>query len=187
MRWIRSRKLALIFFGFLVAGLSGPGFAQTTVYLSPEDALKIIFKDSKEVYKEDHSLTQEQSAALQKLLNYEIPKNSYTFYLGKTDGKVDGYALIDEQVGKYLPITFVTRIDPSGKVTAVEIMVYRESHGGEVTSKRFLNQFKEKGLNDEIRLHGNIVNVSGATLSSQALVIGVNRALALWQVLYGKK
>jgi len=65
-------------------------------------------------------------------------------------------------------------------------MVYRESHGGEVASKRFLNQFKEKGLNDEIRLHGNIVNVTGATLSSQALVVGVNRALALWQILYGK-
>jgi len=184
MPWNKAIKIILL--ALTCASLSFEARAQTTVFLKPEEALKLLFKDSKEVYKEDHVLTPEQAKQAQDILKYELPKNSYSFYLGKTEGKVDGYALIDEQIGKVNPITFVTRINPDGKVAAVEIMVYRESHGGEVASKRFLNQFKEKGLNDEIRLHGNIVNVTGATLSSQALVVGVNRALALWQILYGK-
>jgi thiamine biosynthesis lipoprotein len=160
--------------------------AQTTVFLKPSEALKLIFKDSQEVIKEDQPVTSEISEKAKKILGYDLAKSSYTFYLGRTNGHVDGYALIDEQNGKVLPITFVTRINPDGKVSQVEIMVYRESHGGEVASKRFLNQFHQKSFNDELRLHGNIVNVTGATLSSQALVVGVRRALTLWQIFYGK-
>lgn len=169
----------------LFAG-SGSALAQTTVYLTPADALKLIFKDSQEVIKEDHPIGPEQRQQAQALLGYDLPKSQYTFYLGRSGGKVDGYAIVDEQIGKVQPITFVTRIEPDGKVSAVEIMVYRESHGGDVASKRFLNQFKQKSLNSELRLHGDIVNISGATLSSHALVVGVKRALTLWQIFYGK-
>lgn len=173
--------LLLLLFGF-----HGEAKSQTTVFLTPADALKQIFKDSQEVTKEDHPVGPEEGKKAQAALGYELPKSQYTFYLGRSGGKVDGYAIIDEQVGKVQPITFVTRINPDGTVAAVEVMVYRESHGGDVASKRFLNQFKQKSLNSELRLHGDIVNVSGATLSSHALVVGVKRALALWQIFYGK-
>lgn len=181
-------KFSLSFWVAVVLLTSGSWVAraQTTTFLKPAEALKLIFSDSQEVHKEDKTLTAEQAGEFQKLTGYDPRQNTYSFYLGKSDGKINGYALIDEEVGKVLPITFVTRIDPAGKVEAVEVMVYRESHGGEVKSRRFLNQFKEKGLNDEIRLHGNIVNITGATLSSRALVVGVNRALALWRIFYGK-
>jgi Na+-translocating ferredoxin:NAD+ oxidoreductase RnfG subunit len=176
-------KFFLIFL-FFFAGRSA--WAQTTIYLRPAEALKLIFKDSQEVIKEDHAVTPEVREKAKKSLGYDLPKDSYTFYLGRTAGHVDGYALIDDEVGKVEPITFATRISPEGKVDQVEIMVYRETRGGEVASKRFLNQFREKGFNDELRLHGNIVNVTGATLSSHALVVGVRRALVLWQIFYGK-
>ncbi|KAB2842330.1 FMN-binding protein [bacterium] len=162
------------------------GLAQTTVYLKPAEALKLIFKNSQEVLKEDHPVTAEVRRQAAEALKYDLPKDLYAFYIGKTDGRIDGYAVIDEQVGKVQPITFVTKISPEGRVDAVEVMVYRESHGGEVASRRFLNQFKQKDLNNELRLHGDIVNISGATLSSHALVVGVKRALVLWRIFYGK-
>src|SRR4030095_3312218 len=157
------RNRLRFFLIFLSLFLGRSSWAQTTVYLKPADALKLIFKDSKEVFKEDHPVTPQVEEKAKKLLNYDLPKASYAFYIGKTDGHVDGYALIDDEVGKVEPITFVTRISPEGKVDQVEIMVYREPRGGEVTSRRFLNQFREKPLNDELRLHGNIMNVTGAT------------------------
>ena len=162
-------------------------FAQNTVFLTPADALKLIFKTSKEVIKEEHPITPEIQEQAKKLLGYELPKSNYSFFLGKTDGKVDGYALIDDEVGKVMPITFVTRINPDGKVSDVEVMIYRESHGGEVATKRFLSQFKDKSVNEELRIDKNIIHVTGATLSSNALVKGVRRALALYQIFYGKK
>ena len=182
-----SRIIFVLFFFLGCLCLTRSASAQTTVFLKPEEALKLLFKDSQEVIKEDHSVTPEVQEKVSKLLGYELAKSDYPFYIGRTNGQIDGYAVIDDEVGKVLPITFVTRIAPDGKVAAVEIMVYRESHGGEVASRRFLNQFREKSLNDELRLHGNIVNVTGATLSSQALVKGVKRALVLWQIFYGPK
>src|SRR5919106_5960518 len=170
---------------FALFGFQAEARCQTTVFLTPADALKSILKDSQEVIKEDHPIGPEQGQQARAALGYDLPKSQYTFYIGRTGGKVDGYAIIDEQIGKVQPITFVTRINPDGMVAAVEIMVYRESHGGDVASKRFLNQFKQKSLNSELRLHGDIVNVSGATLSSHALVVGVKRALALWRIFYG--
>ena len=181
------RKIfSIIFIVFLGFAASREGAAQTTVFLTPADALKLIFKDSQEVLKEDHPVTDEIRKQAGEMLHYDLPKDHYPFYVGKTAGKIDGYAVIDDQVGKVQPITFVTRISPQGQVEAVEVMVYRESHGSDVASRRFLNQFKQKGLNSELRLHGDIVNVSGATLSSHALVVGVKRALVLWQIFYGK-
>jgi Na+-translocating ferredoxin:NAD+ oxidoreductase RnfG subunit len=170
----------------MVAMVSPQISTAQSVFLKPADALKLLFKDSEEVIKEDKTLSEAQMSEFKTLEGHDPPRSTYTFYLGRTGGTIDGYALIDEQIGKVMPITFITRINPDGKVAAVEIMVYRETHGGEVASRRFLNQFKQKSLNDELRLHGNIVNITGATLSSHALVIGVKRALALWQIFYGK-
>lgn len=160
--------------------------AQTTVFLKPAEALKIIFKDSQEVYKEDHVLNPAQIQEFQEAAGYTPPKTQYSFYLGKTHDQIDAYALIDEQVGKVLPITFISRISPQGKVESVEVMVYRESHGGEVKNRRFLNQFVGKSPADPLKLQRDIVNVSGATLSSQAMAVGVKRALTLWNIFYGK-
>ncbi len=178
--------MKILFFKIILFLFPAVLFAQSTVSLTPPEALRLIFKDSEEVIKEDQVVTSKIQEKAKKFLGDELPKVRYTFFIGKTRDKIDGYALIDEEVGKVLPITFVTRINPDGKVARVEVMVYRESHGGEVATKRFLNQFRNKSLNDELRLHGAIVNVTGATLSSHALVKGVRRALALWQIFYGK-
>ncbi len=176
-----------IFFVLFFLFSSSLVMAQSTVYLTPADAIKLVFKTSKEVIKEEHPVTAQIQEEAKKMLGYELPKASYSFYIGKSDNKVDGYAVIDDEVGKVMPITFITRINPDGKVSQVEVMIYRESHGGEVATKRFLNQFRDKDLQAELRLGKNVVHVTGATLSSQALVKGVKRDLALYQIFYGKK
>lgn len=178
----KGSGISLLFFLWIFPSIL---LAQTTVFLAPADALRLIFKDSQEVYKEDKVLDPQLQAQAKALLGYIPPREIYSFYLGKTGHKIDGYALIDEQVGKVLPITFITRISPQGKVEAVEVMVFRESRGGEVKAHRFLRQFKDKDLSAPLKLRGDIVNITGATLSSRALVLGVKRALVLWKLFYG--
>lgn len=165
--------------------LSPNVFAQK-VFLNTEQALKLLFKDSAEVVKEKHELTAAQIAPLQQQLGYPLTKKTYIFYLGKTKNYIDGYALIDDEIGKTEPITFVTKINLDGKIEQVEIMIYRETHGHEVTRSRFLNQFKGKQLSNELRINKDIKYITGATLSSNALVKGTRRALTLWQLFYAK-
>jgi hypothetical protein len=64
-------------------------------------------------------------------------------------------------------------------------MEYRESRGGEVREQRFLRQFRGKRERDAIQVNNDIVNYTGATLSSQAIARGVKKALALAHLFYG--
>ena len=68
-------------------------------------------------------------------------KNSYTLYIAKTGEHVDGYAILDEENGQHLPISFAVKLSPSGAVEAAGVMVYRERYGDEVRDPRFRQQF----------------------------------------------
>lgn len=157
-----------------------------TVYIKPSEALKIIFQGSHEIVSEKKSLSPEQKTKIEKKLGVTLSKETWNFYVAKSGNKVDGYALIDHEVGKTEPITFLTAITPQGVVKDVEILVYREPIGSEVHEKRFLKQYQGKGQNDSLRVGQDIKNISGATMSARSVSFGVKRAVILWDVFYGK-
>lgn len=165
--------------------LSLPGIAQT-IYLKPDQALKIIFQDSREIVSEKKTLTPEQQRNLEGRLGTKLAKTEWNFYIARSNGRIDGYAVIDSEVGKTEPITFLTAITPEGRVKEVEILVYREPIGSEVHEKRFLRQYRGKKKSDPIRVGQDIANISGATLSARAVTNGVKRDLLLWELFYGK-
>src|SRR2546425_13267597 len=57
----------------------------------------------------------------------------------------------------------------------------------EVKEKRFLRQFRGKTAGDPIRINQDILNYTGATLSSKALARGVKRAVLLLDVFYPRE
>lgn len=165
---------------------SGAALAQESS-ITPSQALQTIFSSSQEIVSEKKSLSPEQKASLKKNLGYDVPKDEWGFFVARTGGKIDGYAVIDHQVGKTEPITFMTAILPTGEIKAVEILVYREHIGGEVKEKRFLRQYENKKKTDPIRTGQDIQNITGATLSSRAISVGVKRDLAIWDLFYGPR
>jgi Na+-translocating ferredoxin:NAD+ oxidoreductase RnfG subunit len=163
------------------------GLQAETVYLKPAEALKVIFKDSQEIVLEKKELTEEGRVGLEKKGKIRIEKSSWNFFVAKTGRRVDGYALMDHEIGKTEPITVLTALTPEGKVRAVEILVYREPVGSEVHEAIFLKQFKHKAGTDPIRVGEDIRNISGATLSARAVSRTVKRALVLWGHFYGQQ
>lgn len=93
------------------------------------------------------------------------------------DGKVAGYAVISEEVGKFYPITFIVGVDTQFQIVGVRVLVYRESHGLDVKRGRFLRQYRGKQLSDPIAINRDIINISGATISVGALNRGVRKVL----------
>ncbi len=165
--------------------LSSLAMAQT-VYLKPAEVLKIIFRDSKEIISEDKLLTPEQRGSVERKMGKKLSKDTWKFFIARSDGHVDGYALIDHEIGKTEPITFLTAITQDGKVKEVEILVYREPIGSEVHEEKYLKQYKGKKISDPVRVGQDIANISGATMSARAVSNGVKRALLIWDVLYGR-
>jgi thiamine biosynthesis lipoprotein len=79
----------------------------------------------------------------------------------------------------------MVHVRPDGEVGRVLVMVYRESRGDGVRRQRFLKQFVGRDVDDPLRLNRDVVNVTGATLSSRAMTAGVRKALVLSSVRYG--
>jgi len=88
-----------------------------------------------------------------------------------------GYFYYDHVVGKHLLIDYTVAIGADGRVRRVDILNYRESYGGEVHDPNWLAQFVGKSSQNEVRVNGDIRNISGATLSSTHLAEGVKRVL----------
>ena len=159
--------------------------ASAETLLTQEQALKVIFPKSESVKAETKALTAEQRKTLEENTGLRFPESEYPVFIATSKGQFDGYAVILNEIGKHENITFIVGVSPKGKVLDVAVMEYRESRGGEVKEQRFLSQFRGKQSSDPIRVNQDIVNYTGATLSSYAISRGVRRALALAHLFYG--
>ena len=88
-----------------------------------------------------------------------------------------GYATVRNVRGKDQPITFLVAVDTAGQVLDIDILVYREPYGGEVAYESWRRQFRGRSAADSVRLGRPIRNISGATISSNAVTLGVRAAL----------
>ena len=154
------------------------------VYLTEDQALELILSKSGDIHAEEHQLTPEQKTCVEKRIGWEFPETSFMFFVGKTEGTINGYATIQNTIGKYRPMTYMVGVTPSGEVSQVEMLVYRESRGAEIRKPRFMYQYKGKESDDPIRINRDIINITGATMSVRSASAGVKRALVLTEELY---
>ena len=171
----------IFFISFPGIGLAEEEKFKLQVYLTKKQALDIAFPGADKVEKEKQWLTDEQKQAIGKLCLQTIKEMRFTFYYGIKNDKPTGYMLIDNIIGKSFPITFMTLLNTDGTVRDVEIMVYREPQGWEVRNKSFRHQFYGKDSSSDSR---DILSISGATLSVNAIKRGVYKAMAAYKVLY---
>ncbi|HSY38009.1 MAG TPA: FMN-binding protein [Polyangia bacterium] len=150
-----------------------------TSYFSTRAVLAAFFPKSERVTYRTLVLDPPLRARLRQRLGYAPARDRYTIFVAQTQGKVDGYAVIDDEVGLHQPITFATRLSTRGIIERVEIMVYREPRGDEVRDARFRKQFEGKTAQDPLRLDRDIDAVSGATISSASTAVAVRRAAVL--------
>jgi Na+-translocating ferredoxin:NAD+ oxidoreductase RnfG subunit len=154
------------------------------VYLTEEQALKLLFPKSPNIKAEELRLMPEQKARIQERIGWKFPEESFRAFKAETNGKVDGYAVIQETIGKHRPITYLVGVTPDGTVSDVEVLVYRESKGSEVRMKRFNSQYEGKTVLDPVRINKDIINITGATMSVRSVNAGVKRALVLIDEFY---
>ncbi len=103
--------------------------------------------------------------------------DSQTVYRVSRDGALLGFAEVKNVKGKEEPITYLVAVDSSGAARDVDILVYRESQGGEVAYDSWRKQFRGKTAADPIEIDKDIRNISGATISSNAVTRSVRLAL----------
>ena len=156
------------------------------IFFTEDEAAKVMFPDSKHIRRETLALTAEQKDIVEQRIGWKFPETSFPVYIGETEGKIDGYAIVQNTIGKHRPITYMVGIDPEGEVMNFEVLVYREARGNEIATKRFNYQYQGKDVRDPIRINRDIINISGATMSVRSASAGVKRVLVLVDEFYLK-
>jgi len=93
-------------------------------------------------------------------------------------GSLRGFAEVRNVKGKDQPITHLVAIDSADRLKDIDILVYREPHGGEVAYDSWRKQFRGKTVSTPLQVDKDIRNISGATISSNAVTRSVRQALA---------
>jgi Na+-translocating ferredoxin:NAD+ oxidoreductase RnfG subunit len=176
---IKSVPVALIW-GVLLCLPAVP--ARAEVFYTVRDLLAAQFKSSQRVSFVQIRPSADQQQRIEAQLRRALPKREYTFYVATSGGRIDGYALFDEERGQHELITFATFFDPSGNVTRVEVVAYREPFGDGIRAERFRKQFVGRGAQSGFAPDRDIDAISGATISSRSMCLGVQRATLLLKV-----
>lgn len=156
------------------------------VFMTEDDAVKIMLPKSQRVRKEVLRLSQDKKDVIEQRIGWKFPEESFELYIGETGDKIDGYAMIHNTIGKHKHMTYMVGVDAKGACSNVELLVFREAKGSEVGRKRFNVQYEGKTVSDPIRINKDIINISGATMSVRSISAGVKRVLVLVDEFYLK-
>jgi Na+-translocating ferredoxin:NAD+ oxidoreductase RnfG subunit len=155
-------------------------------FLTEEEAARLMFPKSERIALEAIELSAEQKRVIEERIGWHFPESQFNVYIGKTGELTDGYAIVQNTIGKHKAITYMVGVDTKGQVLNIEVLVYRESKGVEVRTKRFNAQYEGKTVFDPIRINRDIINISGATMSVRSMSAGVKRTLVMVDELYLK-
>lgn len=128
------------------------------------------------------ALNPTQRASVIGLAGPQPPHRSLRAWKAMQGNDVLGYVFVDEVLGRQDMITYAVGIDRSGRLGALEVLSYRESHGGEIRGTAWRNQFDGREGLEHLRFGTDIKNIAGATLSCEHVTQGVRWIAALWQI-----
>ena len=108
------------------------------------------------------------------------------FFSIENNSDVIGYYYLGKGFGKADYFDFMVIFDQELIVSKVKVLVYREDHGGEIGSKRWLKQFVGRTADQELK-YSDIIAISGATLSARSITEQMNKAIQTIAILRENK
>jgi FAD:protein FMN transferase len=155
----------------ILAALALPAPAEE--YLTREQALQLAFPQADARAERVTLFSAPQQAEVREHAGSSEAPARLCWWRFERAGKCLGYACIDEVLGKEQPITFLVSTDAALRVRSVEILAYRETHGGEIRRADWRAQFVGKDPDSPLRVGRDVRNIAGATISCRSLTNGV--------------
>jgi len=157
--------------------------AQGQLRLTQQDALRLAFPEPALIERHTAFLDDADIAAARDLAGsgVELASRVITYYTGVRDGEPLGAAYFDSHVVRTLHEVLMTVVSPDDRIDRIEILRFDEPPEYLVPDD-WVAQLEGRTLDDELSLKGAVVNMTGATLTSEAIVAAGRRALAVHMV-----
>lgn len=182
-RWRAVGRLAAL---AAVAGLvpgSFPAPAAAQVFMTQQEALGLAFADA-EVERRTAFLSEEELGRAGALAgeDVEVEQRVVNHYVATRECRPVGVAYFDAHRVRTLEEVVMVVVTPDGRIERIEVLRFSEPPEYRVP-EGWIDQLDGKGLSGELSLKGGIVNMTGATLTSRAVVGAARRVLALHAVI----
>jgi Na+-transporting NADH:ubiquinone oxidoreductase subunit C len=151
-------------------------------YMSLEQAQGLIFAQAQEFVFAPITLTPEQIDRIERQSAARVRTPQQQVWQARAGGKLVGWFILDQVVGKHELITYGLGINLDGSMRQFQIIEYREAYGYQVRNLSWRDQFVGKTAADPLEVGTDIVNISGATMSCRHVTEGIKRLLVFYQV-----
>ncbi len=169
----------------LVAGVAGSCWPRWgAAQLTQGEALRLAFPPPVAVERRTAFLSEADLAKAKALAGdeAEVTSRVVTYYVGVQDGRAVGAAYFDRHRVRTLDEVVMIVVVPGDRVERVELVEFREPPEYRAPAG-WLKQFGGRKLDQDLSLRGSVAAITGATLTSRAVVRSLRRVLALHQVI----
>ena len=176
----RTGPWCLLLTALAAAGTAVEGAGQ--VFLTQEEALELAFPDAR-VERRTAFLGEDQLREAGRLAGpgVELDRGVVVYYVGLRGERPVGVAYFDAHTVRTLDEVVMVAVDPEGAVERVEVLKFAEPPEY-AAPEAWIEQLEGQTLSPELSLKGSVINMTGATLTSRALVDATRRVLALHAV-----
>ena len=136
--------------------------------------IRAMYEEKVEVIEHKFSIPSKAKKEIQNKVKQKFYRDKIYYWAIKKKDGIE-YALMDNVIGKSMPITFIVVFNEEGAVVNSSLIKYREGYGGEVKSKKWLNQFNGMKQDSLYKFPGNIAGISGATISVNSMTRGFGK------------
>ena len=171
---------------FYLILLGGFLFAGSPIRDAAEKYIISQFDVDVSIYMHTLKLDTELKVLVQNKVKQRFYRDELYYWNISNNDTTIAYALMDNVLGKSMPITFLVILNNEGNILASEVIKYREAYGSEVGNKNWLAQFTYFNDTTDFKVGKNIDGISGATISVNSLSKGIQKMAVLFPFIKDK-
>ncbi len=156
-----------------------PSFAK--IFYSKNEAMELAFGKTATVEVLSLFPDEQQQAKIQDLAKTKLESGMFSFYVGKEQGKVLGYAAIESITVRTKPETLMIVLTPEGELRNITTLAFHEPPEYQ-PPERWFEQLYKRAIAD-MDFNKGVDGIAGATLSTRAALTSVRKVMGIYQVM----
>jgi len=177
--------MKLVKYILLLALLNPPHPSFATIFYSKNEAMELVFGKGTPVESLSLFPDDSESAKIQELAKTKLESGLFTFYVGKEQQKILGYAAIETGTVRTKPETLMIVLTPEGELRNVYTLAFHEPPEYQ-PPQRWYDKLIKRPLAD-MDFNKGVDGISGATLSTRAALTSIRKVMAVYQVMIKNK
>jgi Na+-translocating ferredoxin:NAD+ oxidoreductase RnfG subunit len=156
-----------------------------TIYYSKNEAMELAFGKGTEIELLSLFPDEEQITKIEQVAKIKLDSGLFTFYVGRNQHKILGYAAIETTNVRTKPETLMIVLTPDGALRDVHILAFHEPAEYQPPDAWFKKLYNQPLA--ELEINKGVDGISGATLSTRSAINSIRKVMALYQVMIKNK